>query len=350
MEQRVEQVTVSAIIPVGARYGDITVLYPQYRAGLEALGVPYEVIFVLDGPRREFAEALARLEAGGESFSVLRLAKPFGEATALTAGFERARGEIIVTLPAYEQIDPSEIVKLVQSLSAADVAVGRRWPRAGGRLESWRRSAFHGAVSWLTGMRFRDIGCSARAMQRRVLEEISLYGDQHRFLALLADRQGFKVVEVDVHQSTQDRFRGRYRMREYAHRALDLITVLFLVRFTKKPLRFFGMLGVITAGLGALLLLYLTVERLFLAEPLADRPALLLSSLLAVVGLQLFAIGLLGELIIFTHARDIKDYKIDEVIRFSRDAQPQEESPLEARPVDGAVAQDPSGRKQAVSG
>jgi hypothetical protein len=100
------------------------------------------------------------------------------------------------------------------------------------------------------------------------------------------------------------------------------------------------MLGVITAGLGALVLLYLTVERLFFAEPLADRPALLLSSLLAVVGLQLFAIGLLGELIIFTHARDIKDYKIDEVIRFPRDSTPS---------LDGQPADDPSSQKQAVS-
>jgi glycosyltransferase involved in cell wall biosynthesis len=316
MEERPKQVVVSAIIPIGDRQADVTALYPQYRAGLDALGVPYEVIFVLDGPRREAAAALERLQDEDARIVVLRLSKPFGEATALMAGFEPARGSIIVTLPAYDQIDASEIVKLVDALSSADVAVGRRWPRKGSPLESLRRRAFHGAVAWLTGKRFRDLGCSARAMQRRVLEEINLYGDQHRFLALLADRQGFRVVEVDIQQSANDRFRGRYRLREYAHRALDLVTVLFLVRFTKKPLRFFGMIGVIMGGIGALLLLYLAAERVLLGEPLADRPALLLSSLLAVVGLQLFAIGLLGELMIFTHAHDIKDYKIDEVIRF----------------------------------
>src|SRR5215470_7655751 len=106
-------------------------------------------------------------------------------------------------------------------------------------------------------------------MQRRVLEEITLYGDQHRFLPLLAERQGFRVLEVDVHQSTQDRFTGRYRLREYAHRLLDLVTVLFLIRFTKKPLRFFGMMGVILAGLGAVLLLILAGQRLVLGQPLA---------------------------------------------------------------------------------
>lgn len=310
----------SVIIPVGSRFADLGTLYPEYRAGLDALDMPYEVIFVLDGPRPEAAQALRPLQASGEPIVVVRLSKAFGEATAIMAGFEHARGSLIMTLPAYNQIDATEIRKLVQALSGADLSVGRRWPRAGGALESLRRKAFHSAVGWLTGMRYRDLGCGARAMNRRVLEEITLYGDQHRFLALLADRQGFRVVEVDIQQSERDRFRGHYRLREYAHRMLDLITVLFLVRFTKKPLRFFGMIGVITAGLGAVVLLLLAGQRLLFGQPLADRPALLLSSLLAVVGLQLFAIGLLGELIIFTHARDIKDYKIEEVIRFAPDA------------------------------
>ena len=319
---------VSAIIPVGARFSDMSVLYPEYRAGLAALGVEYEVICVLDGPRPEVAQALRSLQAQGEPIVIVRLSKAFGEATALMSGFEHARGSIILTLPAYNQIDAGEIGKLVGALAAADVSVGRRWPRAGSLLESVRRKAFHGAVGWLTGMQFRDLGCGARAMQRQVLEEITLYGDQHRFLALLALRQGFRVVEVDIHQSANDSFRGHYRLREYAHRALDLITVLFLIRFTKKPLRFFGMLGVIIGGLGVALLLYLTAERLLFAEPLADRPALLVSSLLAVVGLQLFAIGLLGELIIFTHARDFKDYKVEEVIRFPRDPGVPAEEPI----------------------
>lgn len=314
----VDEVKVSVIIPVGSRFGDMGKLYPEYRAGLDALALPYEVIVVLDGPRPQVAQSLTALQAAGEPITVVRLSRAFGEATALMAGFEQARGSIIVTLPAYNQIEAAEIGKLVQALSSADVSVGRRWPRDGGVLESLRRRSFHWAVGRLTGLRYRDLGCGARAMQRRVLEEITLYGDQHRFLALLADRQGFRVVETDIHQSTQDHFGGRYRLREYAHRLLDLVTVLFLIRFTKKPLRFFGMMGVIVSGLGAVLLLVLAAERLLFNQPLADRPALLLSSLLAVVGVQLFAIGLLGELIIFTHARDMKDYKIEEVIRFPR--------------------------------
>src|SRR5690606_22289910 len=114
-----------------------------------------------------------------------------------------------------------------------------------------------------------------------------------------------------------DRRSGRYPLKEYAHRALDILTVLFLVRFTKKPLRFFGMLGVVMFALGSILITYMVVERLFFGEGLSDRPALLLASLLVVLGLQLFALGLLGELVIFTHAKDIKDYKVDEIIEFA---------------------------------
>jgi len=309
-------VQLSVIIPVGERHAEATGLYAEYAQGLNALDQSYEFIFVLDGPCPQFAAGLEQLREEGCEFTLIKLSRSFGESTALMAGFERASGEIIITLPAYYQIEGGEIGKLVRALDSVDVATGRRWPRVGGRLEVLRRAAFHGLIAWVTGQRYRDLGCRARALRRRVLGEISLYGDQHYFLALLADRQGFRVKEVDVLQSPKDRFTGRYRGREYAHRALDIFTVFFLVRFTKKPLRFFGMVGVSTFSIGALLLSYLVIDRLVFHHPLADRPALLLSSLLVVLGLQLFALGLLGELIIFTHARGIKDYQVDEVIHF----------------------------------
>ncbi len=309
---------VSAIVPVGERRSDVAELYFEYKRALDQLALPYEIIFALDGPRPNATETLRQLRASGENITVIALTRAYGEATALTAGFESARGDVILTLPAYHQIEGTEIRKLVEGLATCDVVIGRRWPRAGGRFEVMRRAAFHGMVAWVTGLHYHDLGCSARAMKRRVLEEISLYGDQHRFLPVLANRQGFRVREIDVRQSPRDRYEGGYRTREYAHRALDIFTVLFLVRFTKKPLRFFGMIGVSMFGLGALLTTYLVVERLFFGHPLADRPALLLSSLLVVLGLQLFAIGLLGELIIFTHARDLKDYQVEDVIQFPR--------------------------------
>ena len=318
-----ERVDISAIIPVGGRHAaDIIALYAEYEAGLQALGATYEVIVVLDGPRPELAADVQRLLSSGERVSVISLTRRFGEATALVAGFQRARGRIIVTLPAYHQIRGSEIGKLVRALGVTDLAIGRRWPRAGGRFEMMRRDAFHRMLSSITQQRFHDLGCGARAMKRRVLEEINLYGDQHRFLPVLAGRLGFKVLEVELHQSPLDRYEGGYPPREYVRRALDICTVFFLVRFTKKPLRFFGMVGVSTFLVGAALVAWLAIDKLVFNHPLADRPALLLSSLLVVLGMQLFALGLLGELIIFTHARDIKDYQIEEVVRYPAPALP----------------------------
>ena len=311
------KVDVSVIIPVGSRHAaDMVALYEDYRAGLQALGSAYEIIVVLDGPKPEVAVDVQRLLASGERISVISLTRRFGEATALVAGFQRARGRLILTLPAYHQIRGNEIGKLLRALGSADLAIGRRWPRSGSRFEAMRRDAFHRVLAAITGQRFHDLGCGARAMKRRVLEEINLYGDQHRFLPVLASRVGFKVSQVELHQSTLDRREGGYPPREYLRRALDICAVFFLVRFTKKPLRFFGMVGVTTFLVGAALVAWLAIDRLVFLHPLANRPALLLSSLLVVLGMQLFALGLLGELIIFTHARDIKDYQIEEVIRY----------------------------------
>ena len=306
----------SVIMPVGNRHAsDVATLYADYKAALDGLNTPYEFIVVLDGPRADVAASLQRLLERGENLIVISLTKRFGEATALMAGFQRASGRVILTVPAYHQVEGTEIGKLVRALDKADLAIGRRWPRVGSRFEVMRRDAFHRLIAG-GGQRFNDLGCGVRAMKRRVLEEISLYGDQHRFLPVLANRQGFRIVEIDLAQSPLDRNDRGYPVREYAHRVLDIFTVFFLVRFTKKPLRFFGMVGASTFVIGALLVAYLAIDRLVFMHPLADRPALLLSSLLVVLGMQLFALGLLGELIIYTHARDIKDYQIDEVVRY----------------------------------
>ena len=309
--------SLSVIVPVGVRRAaDMGALYREYRANIAATGATYEFIFVLDGPRPEVRRALEALLREGEAFTIVNLTRNFGEAAALTAGFERASGGTIVTLPAYPQIEPADIRKLLAGLSTADMTIGYRSPRYGNALDRARRSAFHALVNWVTGSRLRDLGCGARAMRRQVLEEIDLYGDQHRFLPILAMRLGFRVSEMPVRQSVQDRHGRIYRPREYMHHLLDLFSIFFLMRFTKKPLRFFGMLGAATFGVGAVLIAYLGMDRVLFSEPLADRPALLLAALLLVLGLQIFALGLLGELIIFTHARGLKDYRVEEIIQY----------------------------------
>ncbi|PZN34137.1 MAG: dolichol-phosphate mannosyltransferase [Proteobacteria bacterium] len=322
----------SVIVPVGARRADLKALYADYKAGVAALGLRYEFIFVLDGPRLDAARTLDELRRAGEEFMVVRLTRYFGEAAALMAGFERCTGDIVLTLAAYHQIEPGDIARLVGALQGTDIAIGRRWPRHGNALDKLRRRTFHAVVRFATGLKFHDLGCAARAMRRQVLEEIDLYGDQHRFIPVLADRLGFRVSEITVRQHALDRTKRIYRPREYLHYLLDLFSIFFLVRFTKKPLRFFGMVGAATFSAGALLMVYLTVQRLVLDQSLAERPALLLGALLIVLGMQIFALGLLGELIIFTHARDLKDYRVEEVIHYPESAAPDPADPSSGAP------------------
>src|ERR1700728_3938100 len=165
--------TVSVIVPVGQRQSDVMELYAEYVAGLKATGRRYEIIFVVDGPHERFTAGLQQLIRDGEPLTIVMLTRSFGEATALMAGFEHASGELIVTLPAYHQIDGADIGKLLTALDSADFATGCRWPRAGGPFEAFRRQVFHSLIAWVTKLRFRDLGCGARAMHRRVLEEIS---------------------------------------------------------------------------------------------------------------------------------------------------------------------------------
>ncbi len=332
MIERNSNIRLSVIVPVGNRHEDVTELYGEYRKGLDDLRTPYEIVFVVDGPHRDVIQGLeSLLAAGTPNIIMVALNRSFGESTAIMAGFERCSGELIMTLPAYYQINPEDIGKLFAALDRKDVAIGWRWPRAGGTLEKLRRSLFHGLVSKVTGMKLHDLGCGARAMKRAVLQELALYGDQHRLLAVLANRQGFSVTEVELRQSERDRFEGMYRPRDYIHLVLDVFTVFFLVRFTKKPLRFFGMLGASMFGIGGLVVLYLIIERIFLQQALADRPALLISALVVVLGLQLFALGLLAELIIFTHARQLKDYQGAQIIQYPKAERPVREPRVEKK-------------------
>jgi glycosyltransferase involved in cell wall biosynthesis len=305
---------VAVIVPVSERYDDVAELYYGYRHALEAFGCSYEFTYVLDGHFPEVLKQLGYLQDAGEPVRIIKLARWFGEATALTAGFQNSNSDIILTLPAYHQVEPSEIGSLLRELDTHDMVVARRYPRIDSRLNRIQTTLFNWLLRVVTGTTFHDLGCGVRAFKRQVATEIPVYGDQHRFLPVLASGQGFRIKEIDLAQSPRDQFRRIYRLGIYPRRILDMLTVFFLVKFTKKPLRFFGLIGVATFTTGALITFYLVVQRLFFGVGLAERPALLLSSLLMVLGVQVFALGLIGELIIFTHAKHIKEYTIEEII------------------------------------
>lgn len=305
---------ISIVIPISERHDDIDSLYEKYSSSLRGLGQDLEFIIVLDGDFPAARDSLLSLKERSEPLVILQLARTFGEATALTAGIERARGEVVVTLPAYLQVDPRHVDQVVRQLDDHDMVIARRWPRRDPGINKLQSRLFHSIFNLITESRFRDLGCSVRAFRREVAAEVPIYGDQHRFLPVLANRQGFRVLEIDLPQAAEDARRRIYSPGVYVRRLLDILTVFFLVKFTKKPLRFFGLLGSSTFVVGALLLAVIVAQRLIWQMPLADRPALLLSSLFVVLGLQMLALGLIGELIIFTHARDLREFKVREVI------------------------------------
>jgi glycosyltransferase involved in cell wall biosynthesis len=305
---------ISVIVPVTLRHDDVAALFAAYREALDDLGRSYEIIYVLDGPKPDVLDELQKLRSAGHRLEIAQLARSFGEATALAAGFEVSRGALILTLPAYFQVDTRALRALLDAKNDHHMVVAHRWPRRGSAFDKLRRGLFHRLIQAVTGSKYRDLGCGVRLLDRQVLEEISLYGDQHRLLPVLVERNGFRVREIDLPQSDRDEFRGRYSFRHMVGRILDVFTIFFLVRFTKKPLRFFGGVGVTMCVFGGVYLLVLIVQRLFFGQPLADRPALLLSSLLVVLGIQIVGLGLLGELIIFSHARDIKEYRVERIV------------------------------------
>jgi len=311
MEPTIE---LSAIVPVTGRYDDVAELYGLYKKGLEDTGKSYEIIYVVDGEYPEVMDVLKRLVAEGERVKIIKLARWFGEATALTIGIQHSSGNILLTLPAYQQVEASEIPRLVERLRDCDMVIARRWPRKDSILNRIQSGVFHMLLNPVSEFKFHDIGCGVRVFKNLVAKEINIYGDQHRFLPILAHKYGFRVLEVDAAQSKMDIPSRIYSPGIYVRRILDIFSIFFLVKFTKKPLRFFGILGSSVFTAGFLILLYLLYTKLFQGVALGDRPILLLGTLLIVLGVQVFAIGLLGEIIIFTHAKDIKEYTIDQVI------------------------------------
>ena len=195
------------------------------------------------------------------------------------------------------------------------MVVARRWPRIDPWINQVQNYGFHLITRGLTGVQLHDLGCGLKGLRRRVVRGIHLYGDLHRFLPLLAYQRGFRVAEVSVPQHPQDGRMRVYRLGTYLRRLLDILTLVFLLKFTKKPLRFFGLIGAGLFGAGFFVSLVLAIQKSFGLTALADRPLLILGVLLMVLGFQTGSIGLLGEIIIFTHARKMKDYAIDRFLK-----------------------------------
>ncbi|MDX1739965.1 MAG: glycosyltransferase [Rhodothermales bacterium] len=313
-ESRQVELSVIVTLTEGGKADPIGDLIRDYKRQFDKIGRSYEFIFVLEGENPEVYRELLDLHAEGAGIRIIKLTHSYRDATAITVGFDNAVGETIVTLPAYHQIEPDEIPHVVESLGDSDLVVVQRFPRKDSLINRLQTRVFHFLLRRMVGSTYRDLGCGVRVVRKRVTEAIHVYGHKHWFLPVLASRFGFKVVETQARQATSDARTRYFKASVYIRRFLDLLSVFFLVKFTKKPLRFFGLSGLFVFSIGLLFTGFLAFQRMFMGVALADRPALLLGILLIVFGIQIFAIGLIGELIIFTHAKDLKDYTVEKII------------------------------------
>jgi glycosyltransferase involved in cell wall biosynthesis len=294
----------SVVIPFYNESGNIAPLYDELGAILAAMGRPYEVILVDDGSRdATFAELRALHQRDGR-WRVIRLRRNFGQTAAMRAGFDAATGRYIITIDGDLQNDPNDIPKLLARLEneALDIISGWRknrqeafWSR---RLPS---QLANGLISRTTGVHLHDYGCSLKIYRAEVIKQVRIYGELHRFLPALASSIGVIVGEEAVNDRRRRFGKSKYGLGRTLRVTLDLIGVLFILRYFQKPLQVFGLVGVLMGGVGVLLGLYLSYIRLFLGQSIGDRPLLLLAVMLVIIGVQMVSLGLVAEMVMRTY-------------------------------------------------
>jgi len=313
-----DQLEVSVIIPIYNEEDNLEPLHKGLKEALESLGKSYEIVAVDDGSTDGSFEVLRALHRSDPSLKVIRLRRNFGQAAAFAAGFDQAAGEIIVSMDADLQFDPADVRKLVDKMAEGyDIVSGWRVDRQEAFLTRRVPSAVaNRLISWITGVRLHDYGCSLKAYRAEVIQSVRLYGELHRFIPALASSIGVEVAEVPVSHHPRRFGKSKYDLSRTLTVLLDLFTVKFLLSYATRPMQVFGLLGLLSFAIGTVIAAYLGFIRLFLGSPIANRPLLLLAMLLIFVGVQLVTMGLLGELTIRTYheAQGKKIYVIREML------------------------------------
>ena len=291
--------TLSIVIPVFNEEENIPLLADEIRRALEPQGIVYEVIAVDDGSTDGSWSRLEAVRAADPRWILVALRRNFGQTAALSAGFDHARGEVIVPLDGDLQNDPADIPRLLALAAEYDIVSGWRKNRQD-RLLSRRLPSLlaNWLISKVTGIRLHDYGCTLKAYRREVVEHLRLYGEMHRFIPAIASWMGITIVEVETHHRPRRFGRSKYGITRTVRVVLDLITVKFLLSFATRPIQVFGMLGMGAVGIGVAIGAYLTSLKLFLGAQIGGRPLLFLAVLLIVVGVQFVVMGLLGEMLV----------------------------------------------------
>ena len=303
----------SVLVPVMNEAETVEELAVRVAAVLDGLGRSFEIVFVDDGSNDGTSNRVRRARERDPRVKLVRLRRNFGKAAALCAGFDYSNGAIIITMDGDLQDDPEEIPRFLSALEEGDLDLVSGWKRRrqdpmGKRLPS---RLFNWVTRRLAQVDLHDFNCGFKAYRREVLAEIAVYGELHRYIPVLASRRGFAVGEIQVNHHPRRHGASKYGWDRFYKGLLDLITVLFITRYTRRPLHLFGSFGLLflTGGLG--INTYLAFAW-FHGEDLSDRPLLQLGILLMLLGIQVLTTGLIGEMITFKNFRRRDSYSIKE--------------------------------------
>jgi glycosyltransferase involved in cell wall biosynthesis len=293
----------SIIIPVRNESPNIKPVYDELTDTLGRYGRSYEIIVIDDGSTDDSFQQLSALQARDPRLRIIRFRRNFGQTAAFAAGFAYARGRLVVTSDGDRQNDPNDIPAMVALIEQGnDIVCGWRKERKDKFITRRVPSILaNHLISWVTGVKLRDYGCSLKIFRAEVVKPLRLYGEMHRFLPAIASQNGVQIAEVPVNHRHRLAGESKYGLSRTIRVVLDLVTVKFLLSYSTRPLQIFGLLGVGTGSLGALITAWLAWLRLVERQAIGDRPLLLLGILLCFIGVQLVTFGLLAELLARTY-------------------------------------------------
>ncbi len=292
------------MVPLYNEKENVELLYPEMTAVLETLARPYQIVFVNDGSTDGSASVLEALCRTDPRVTMVEFRRNLGKAMALSAGFKEAKGDIVVTMDADLQDNPKEIPRFVQCLEEGyDLVSGWKHRRQDPLSKILPSKIFNKVVSMATGLELHDFNCGFKAYSRTLAGSLRIYGELHRYIPALAFSEGFRVTELKIDHRPRAFGKSKYGLERLTRGLLDLLTVLFITRYTKKPLHLFGSIGLLLIALGFGTNLYLAVLW-FIGDPIGHRPLLILGVLLMVLGVQFVSTGLLGEMLTHSQRRD----------------------------------------------
>ena len=302
----------SIVIPVYSEEKNVAELHEKLIKILSPLNKNHEIIFVDDGSTGKTFENLIKIHNKDSSIKIIKFRRNFGKSIALNTAFKYAHGNIVITMDGDLQDDPDEIPRFIEKIEEGyDLVVGWKHHRKDPITKTLPSKFFNWLTCMLTGVNLHDFNCGFKAYKKVVIDNISLYGEMHRYIPALVAWHGFKITEIKVKHHPRKYGKSKYGFFRLIKGFLDLITVKFLTSYLTRPLHVFGIPGILSLVFGFFIGLYLVILKYWKGVALSERPLLLLSVLLILLGLQFISIGLLGEMITF---REVKGDNVERYI------------------------------------